>query len=62
MRQVGTPFKAGFNVRMGSDNTLYSVGEGKVMFRGRDVARRSDGCKGRMPCVAQELILGADSA
>lgn len=37
VRQVGTPFMAGFNVREGSDNTLYSVAEGKVIFRGRKV-------------------------
>ncbi len=37
VRQVGTPFMAGFNVREGSDNTLYSVAEGTVIFRGRKV-------------------------
>lgn len=37
VRQVGTPFKAGFNVRMGTDNTLYSVAEGTVVFIGRKV-------------------------
>jgi large subunit ribosomal protein L27 len=37
VRQVGTPFMAGFNVREGSDNTLYSVAEGTVVFRGRKV-------------------------
>lgn len=37
VRQVGTPFKAGFNVREGSDCTLYSVADGTVMFRGRTV-------------------------
>lgn len=37
VRQVGTPFMAGFNVREGSDNTLYSVALGKVVFRGRKV-------------------------
>ena len=35
VRQVGTPFKAGFMVRRGKDDTLYSVGTGKVVFRGR---------------------------
>ena len=34
VRQVGTPFQAGFNVREGSDNTLYSVADGVVTFRG----------------------------
>jgi len=37
VRQVGTPFFAGFNVRSGSDNTLYSVADGTVTFRGRKV-------------------------
>jgi large subunit ribosomal protein L27 len=37
VRQVGTPFLPGFNVRRGSDDTLYSVAEGKVIFRGRKV-------------------------
>lgn len=37
VRQVGTPFEAGFNVRMGADNTLYSIAEGKVVFAGRKV-------------------------
>lgn len=37
VRQRGTPFQAGFQVRMGTDNTLYSVGEGSVRFIGRKV-------------------------
>lgn len=37
VRQVGTPFLPGFNVREGSDNTLYSVADGTVIFRGRKV-------------------------
>lgn len=37
VRQVGTPFQAGFNVKMGTDNTLYSVADGTVTFRGRKV-------------------------
>jgi large subunit ribosomal protein L27 len=37
VRQVGTPFQAGFNVRMGADNTLYSVAHGNVLFKGRKV-------------------------
>lgn len=37
VRQVGTPFMAGFNVREGSDNTLFSVVEGTVIYRGRKV-------------------------
>lgn len=37
VRQVGTPFMAGFNVRMGKDNTLFSVADGVVEYRGRKV-------------------------
>jgi len=37
IRQCGTPFKAGVNVRRGRDDTLYAVKEGKVSFRGRFV-------------------------
>jgi large subunit ribosomal protein L27 len=37
VRQRGTPIKPGFNVRVGSDDTLYSVAEGRVLFRGRTV-------------------------
>ncbi|MBC7835257.1 MAG: 50S ribosomal protein L27 [Phycisphaerales bacterium] len=37
VRQVGTPFMAGYQVRMGRDNTLFSVGHGKVVFQGRKV-------------------------
>lgn len=37
VRQVGTPFQAGFNVRRGKDDTLFSVGSGRVVFRGRKV-------------------------
>jgi large subunit ribosomal protein L27 len=37
VRQVGTPFLAGFNVRMGKDNTLFSVSDGVVEYRGRKV-------------------------
>jgi large subunit ribosomal protein L27 len=33
VRQVGTKFKAGANVRMGRDYTLYAVAEGVVAFR-----------------------------
>lgn len=32
IRQRGTKFLAGANVRMGRDNTLYSVIEGKIKF------------------------------
>jgi large subunit ribosomal protein L27 len=37
VRQVGTPFLAGFNVREGSDNTLFAVEHGTVVFQGRKV-------------------------
>ncbi|MGD9690680.1 MAG: 50S ribosomal protein L27 [Phycisphaerales bacterium] len=37
VRQVGTPFKPGFNVRVGRDNTLYSLADGIVLYRGRTV-------------------------
>ena len=37
VRQVGTPFQAGYLVRMGRDNTLFSVGTGRVVFQGRKV-------------------------
>ncbi|MBK9189197.1 MAG: 50S ribosomal protein L27 [Phycisphaerales bacterium] len=37
VRQVGTPFMAGFNVRRGKDDTLFSVSEGTVVYAGRKV-------------------------
>ena len=37
IRQCGTPFKAGRNVKRGRDDTLFAVAEGKVSFRGRFV-------------------------
>lgn len=37
IRQVGTPFKAGFQVLRGKDDTLFSTGHGKVVFLGRKV-------------------------
>ncbi len=37
VRQVGTPFQAGFNVRRGKDDTLFSVADGTVTFKGRKV-------------------------
>ena len=36
-RQRGTVHRPGFNVRRGRDDTLYSVGTGKVVFAGRTV-------------------------
>lgn len=37
VRQRGTPFKPGLNVRRGRDDTLYAVAEGRIEFRGRVV-------------------------
>jgi large subunit ribosomal protein L27 len=37
VRQCGTPFKPGHNVKRGGDDTLFAVAEGKVSFRGRYV-------------------------
>lgn len=37
IRQCGTHFKPGFNVRRGRDDTLYSVAQGTVVFQGRKV-------------------------
>lgn len=37
VRQVGTPFVAGFNVRRAKDDTLFSVSDGTVTYRGRKV-------------------------
>jgi len=38
VRQCGTPFKPGFNVARGRDDTLFAMAEGKVEFRGRTVS------------------------
>ncbi|MEL6740217.1 MAG: bL27 family ribosomal protein [Planctomycetota bacterium] len=37
IRQVGTKFQPGFNVRRGKDDTLFAVASGKVTFQGRRV-------------------------
>ena len=37
VRQCGTKFKAGFNVGMGSDFTLFALTDGKVQFKGKKV-------------------------
>jgi large subunit ribosomal protein L27 len=37
VRQRGTKFQPGFNVRRGTDDTLYSVGTGRVVFQGSKV-------------------------
>lgn len=38
VRQCGTPFKPGMNVRRGRDDTLFSIVEGMVKFAGRRVS------------------------
>lgn len=38
IRQCGTPFKPGFNVGRGKDDTLFALAEGVVEFRGRKVS------------------------
>jgi large subunit ribosomal protein L27 len=37
VRQSGTKFLPGFNVRRGGDDTLFSTGEGRVVYIGRRV-------------------------
>jgi large subunit ribosomal protein L27 len=37
VRQRGTKFLPGFNVRRGKDDTLFSVSEGKIVFQGRKI-------------------------
>jgi large subunit ribosomal protein L27 len=37
VRQCGTPFRAGYLVKRGSDDTLFALAEGQVRFRGRFV-------------------------
>ncbi len=37
VRQCGTKFMPGFQVRRGKDDTLFAVGEGKVVYQGRKV-------------------------
>ena len=40
VRQHGTRFKAGLNVSMGRDNTLFATVDGVVKFEGSDKGRR----------------------
>jgi large subunit ribosomal protein L27 len=49
VRQVGTPFKAGFNVLRGKDDTLFSVTQGTVIFRGREVHVQPTDAKANRP-------------
>ncbi|MEO0482102.1 MAG: bL27 family ribosomal protein [Planctomycetota bacterium] len=37
IRQCGTKFQAGFNVRRAKDDTLFAVANGRVVFHGRNV-------------------------
>jgi len=37
IRQCGTKFRPGYQVRRGNDDTLYALRPGKVEFRGRTV-------------------------
>ncbi len=37
IRQCGTKFQPGFNVRRANDDSLFSVAEGKVVYKGRKV-------------------------
>ena len=38
VRQRGTKFHPGRNVGIGSDDTLFALGEGKVLFHGNKVS------------------------
>lgn len=42
VRQCGTPFKPGVNVKLGRDNTLFAVAEGTVKFENRRVSVVAD--------------------
>lgn len=37
IRQCGTPFKPGHNVKRAKDDTLFAMADGVVQFRGRKV-------------------------
>ena len=41
VRQRGTQFHPGFNVGIGTDDTLFALKEGKVEFQGRKVHIRT---------------------
>jgi large subunit ribosomal protein L27 len=56
VRQVGTPFLPGFNVRRGSDDTLYSVAEGEVIFKGRKVHVNPSDEKAPRPLSLSKLV------
>jgi large subunit ribosomal protein L27 len=42
IRQRGTKFRPGFNVGIGTDDTLYALKAGTVEFQGRKVHVRTD--------------------
>jgi large subunit ribosomal protein L27 len=42
VRQRGTKFKPGFNVGIGTDDTLFALTDGKVEFQGRKVHIRTE--------------------
>lgn len=42
LRQRGTPFRPGFNVGQGKDDTLFALIDGKVEFQGRKVHVREE--------------------
>lgn len=50
VRQRGTKFEAGKNVRIGSDDTLYAAKEGTVQFQKKQL-RRFDGALKRKTIV-----------
>jgi large subunit ribosomal protein L27 len=37
IRQCGTPFKPGYQVGIGKDNTLFALADGVVQYQGRRV-------------------------
>ena len=53
VRQRGTKFKAGPNVGMGRDHTLFALEHGKVVFTNR-------GAKGRFISIEVPTELAAD--
>ncbi|MGA3068339.1 MAG: 50S ribosomal protein L27 [Tepidisphaeraceae bacterium] len=42
VRQRGTKFRPGFNVGIGSDDTLFALKDGKVEFQGRKIHIRTE--------------------
>lgn len=39
IRQRGTKYMPGFGVRLGSDDTIYAVKEGKILFKTKKVSK-----------------------